>query len=81
MRNWGEDKGTMSKAYVEEVINKHFAITNINHESQLSNRANCPITLKRVVFEIKAEDGKQYFKYRSVKNLEENVESVFLYSR
>jgi beta-lactamase regulating signal transducer with metallopeptidase domain len=47
----------------------------------ISSFADCDISIKRVVFEVKTENGKQYFKYRSVKNLEENVKSIVLYSK
>ncbi len=31
--NWGDDKGVMSKGYVEEMIAKHFKVTGISHLS------------------------------------------------
>jgi len=43
--------------------------------------ANCFLTLRRVVYEIQTgEDGKQYFKYHRVQNLEDNIKSITLYS-
>ncbi|HOJ10907.1 MAG TPA: M56 family metallopeptidase [Clostridiales bacterium] len=47
----------------------------------ISSFTDCDISIKRVVYEVKAENEKQYFKYRSVKNLEENVKSIVLYSK
>lgn len=47
----------------------------------ISSFADCDISIKRVVFEVKLENEKQYFKYRSVKTLEENVKSIVLYSQ
>lgn len=31
--NWGDDKGTMTRDYVEQVINSHFEVKNIIHSS------------------------------------------------
>lgn len=31
--NWGDDKGTMTRDYVEHVIHSHFKVENIKHES------------------------------------------------
>lgn len=31
--NWGEDKGTMSASYVEEMVEKHFKVTDLEHNS------------------------------------------------
>lgn len=50
-------------------------------DGDISSFTDCDISIKRVVFEVKTENGKQYFKYRSVKNLEENVKSIVLYSK
>jgi beta-lactamase regulating signal transducer with metallopeptidase domain len=47
----------------------------------ISSFSDCNISIKRVIFGVEAENGKQYFKYRSVKNLEENVKSILLYSK
>ncbi len=47
----------------------------------ISSFADCNISIKRVVFEVKTENGEQYFKYRSVKTLEENIKSIVLYSK
>lgn len=43
--------------------------------------ANCNISLKRITYEVKSENGQQYFKYHSVQNLQEKVDSIVLYSR
>lgn len=47
----------------------------------ISSFTDCNISIKKVVFEVEAENGKQYFKYRSVKNIEDNVKSIALYSK
>lgn len=47
----------------------------------ISSFSDCNISIKKVIFEVKSENGKQYFKYRSVKNLEDNVKSIVLYSK
>ena len=31
--NWGEDKDTMSAAYIEEIVQKHFNVTDLAHNS------------------------------------------------
>lgn len=47
----------------------------------ISSFTDCNISIKRIVYEVKVEHGKQYFRYHSVKNLEENVRSIILYSK
>ena len=47
----------------------------------ISSFTDCNISIKRVVYEVKVENGKQYFKYRNVQNLEENVKLIVLYSK
>lgn len=50
-------------------------------KGDISSFKDCNISIKRVVYEVMAENGKQYFKYYSVKNIDENVNEILLYSK
>jgi hypothetical protein len=47
----------------------------------ISSLTDCNVIIKRIVFEVKEEEGRQYFKYYSVKTIQENVKSILLYSK
>ncbi len=47
----------------------------------ISPFTDCFTSIKRIVYEVKEENGEQYFKYHSVKDMEHNITSMVLYSK
>lgn len=87
---WNNDDGSMTgDFYCVNIPDSHWTGKAGEFEEaegallngDISPFTDCNISIKKVVFEVEAENGKQYFKYRSVKNIEENVKSIVLYSK
>lgn len=87
---WDNGDGTMTGDFYYIYISDIFwtgrdgefeEAENAMFNGDISYFSGCFTGIRRIVYEVKEENGEQYFKYYSVKDIEHDIKSMVLYCR